>query len=54
MGACFLTTIVTEPIKAVSVGFPALGEDMDVVDAEGNSDRAARSASSSAAGRGPG
>jgi acetyl-CoA synthetase len=39
VGACFLTTIVTEPIKAVSVGFPALGEDMDVVDAEGNSVR---------------
>jgi acetyl-CoA synthetase len=39
VGACFLTTIVTEPIKAVSVGFPAIGEDMDVVDAEGNSVR---------------
>ncbi|HEX3056890.1 MAG TPA: AMP-binding protein [Gaiellaceae bacterium] len=39
VGACFLTTIVTEPVKAVSVGFPALGEDMDVVDAEGNSIR---------------
>jgi len=30
---------VTEPVKAVSVGFPALGEDMDVVDGEGNSIR---------------
>ena len=39
VGACFLTTIVTEPIRAVSVGFPAVGEDMDVVDAEGNSVR---------------
>ncbi|HEY8029679.1 MAG TPA: AMP-binding protein [Gaiellaceae bacterium] len=39
VGACFLTTIVTEPVKAVSVGFPALGEDMDVVDAAGNSIR---------------
>jgi acetyl-CoA synthetase len=39
VGACFLTTIVTEPIKPVSVGFPALGEDMDVVDAGGNSIR---------------
>ena len=39
VGACFLTTIVTEPVKAVSVGFPAVGEDMDVVDAEGNSIR---------------
>jgi acetyl-CoA synthetase len=39
VGACFLTSIVTEPLKPVSVGFPALGEDMDVVDAEGNSIR---------------
>jgi acetyl-CoA synthetase len=39
VGACFLTTIVTEPIKAVSVGFAALGEDMDVVDAAGDSIR---------------
>ncbi|HEY4412969.1 MAG TPA: AMP-binding protein [Gaiellaceae bacterium] len=39
VGACFLTTIVTEPVKAVSVGFPALGEDMDVVDTQGNSVR---------------
>ena len=39
VGACFLTTIITEPVKAVSVGFPALGEDMDVVDADGNSIR---------------
>jgi acetyl-CoA synthetase len=39
VGACFLSTIVTEPVKAVSVGFPALGEDMDVVDAEGSSIR---------------
>ncbi len=35
VGACFLTTVLTEPIKPVAVGFPALGEDMDVVDAEG-------------------
>jgi acetyl-CoA synthetase len=39
VGACFLTAIVTEPVKAVSVGFPALGEDMDVVDAAGDSIR---------------
>ena len=39
VGACFLTTILTEPVKAVSVGFPALGEDMDVFDAAGNSVR---------------
>jgi acetyl-CoA synthetase len=35
VGACFLTTVITEPIKPVALGFPALGLDMDVVDAEG-------------------
>jgi acetyl-CoA synthetase len=35
VGACFLTTVVTEPIKPVALGFPALGQDMDVVDADG-------------------
>jgi acetyl-CoA synthetase len=35
VGACFLTTVTTEPIKPVALGFPALGEDMDVFDAEG-------------------
>lgn len=35
VGACFLTTVVTEPVKPVALGFPALGQDMDVVDAEG-------------------
>ena len=35
VGACFLSTVLTEPVKAVSVGFPALGMDVDVVDAEG-------------------
>jgi acetyl-CoA synthetase len=39
VGACFLTTVLVEPIKPVAVGFPALGEDMDVVDAEGRSIR---------------
>jgi acetyl-CoA synthetase len=39
VGACFLSTVITEPIKAVALGFPALGQDMDVVDAEGNSVR---------------
>jgi acetyl-CoA synthetase len=39
VGACFLTTVITEPLKPVSVGFPALGEDMDVVDADGSSVR---------------
>ena len=32
VGACFLTTVITEPIKPVALGFPALGMDMDVVD----------------------
>ena len=36
VGACFLTTAITEPIKPVALGFPALGQDMDVVDGEGN------------------
>ena len=35
VGACFLSTVLTEPVKPVSVGFPALGMDVDVVDAEG-------------------
>ena len=35
VGACFLTTCVTEPIKPVALGFPALGQDMDVVDSDG-------------------
>ena len=39
VGACFLSTCVTEPIKPVALGFPALGQDMDVVDAEGRSVR---------------
>ena len=36
VGACFLSTCLTEPVKPVALGFPALGSDMDVVDAEGN------------------
>ena len=36
VGACFLSVEVVEPIKECSLGFPALGEDMDVVDTEGN------------------
>ena len=39
VGACFLTTVITEPVKPVALGFPALGQDMDVVDALGNSVR---------------
>jgi acetyl-CoA synthetase len=35
VGACFLATVITEPIKPVALGFPALGQDMDVVDALG-------------------
>jgi acetyl-CoA synthetase len=35
VGACFLTTCTTEPIKPVALGFPALGQAMDVVDADG-------------------
>ncbi|MEX2211948.1 MAG: AMP-binding protein [Gaiellaceae bacterium] len=36
VGACFLSVVVTEPIKECSLGFPALGLDMDVFDQEGN------------------
>jgi acetyl-CoA synthetase len=39
VGACFLTTVIVEPVKAVALGFPVLGQDMDVVDAEGASVR---------------
>jgi acetyl-CoA synthetase len=35
VGACFLTTVLTEPIKPVALGFPALGQDMDIVDSIG-------------------
>jgi acetyl-CoA synthetase len=37
VGACFLSPTPAIPIKACSLGGPALGMDMDVVDAEGNS-----------------
>jgi acetyl-CoA synthetase len=36
VGACFLATCVSEPVKAVALGFPALGQDMDVFGADGN------------------
>jgi acetyl-CoA synthetase len=39
VGACFLTTCVTEPIKPVALGFPALGQDMDVFGPDGKSVR---------------
>ncbi len=35
VGACFLTTVLTEPVKPVALGFPALGCDVDVVDGAG-------------------
>jgi acetyl-CoA synthetase len=37
VGACFLSVAVTEPIKACSLGFPALGQDMDVFGPDGRS-----------------
>jgi acetyl-CoA synthetase len=39
VGACFLSPSHAIPIKACSLGMPALGMAMDVVDAEGNSVR---------------
>jgi acetyl-CoA synthetase len=39
VGACFLSTCLVEPIKPVALGFPALGQDMDVVDEQGRSVR---------------
>jgi acetyl-CoA synthetase len=39
VGACFLSVCIAHPIKPVSLGFPALGEDMDVFDANGRSIR---------------
>jgi acetyl-CoA synthetase len=35
VGACFLATCVTEPVKPVALGFPALGQDMDVFGPDG-------------------
>jgi acetyl-CoA synthetase len=35
VGACFLSTAITEPIKPVALGFPALGADMDVFGPDG-------------------
>jgi acetyl-CoA synthetase len=39
VGACFLSPTVAAPIKSCSLGGPALGMAMDVVDAEGHSVR---------------
>ena len=36
VGACFLSVTMMSPTKPCSVGFPALGEDMDVFDDQGN------------------
>jgi acetyl-CoA synthetase len=41
VGACFLSTCITEPVKPVALGFPALGMDMDVFDADGEPVRGA-------------
>jgi acetyl-CoA synthetase len=35
VGACFLASTPIAPLKACSLGFPALGQDVDVFDAEG-------------------
>jgi len=37
VGACFLSVTVLRPTKPCSVGFPALGEEMDVFDEHGRS-----------------
>ena len=39
VGACFLSVTPVAPIKPVSLGFPALGQAVDVVDPEGRSIR---------------
>ena len=39
VGACFLSVTMMRPTKACSVGFQALGEDMDVLDDRGHSIR---------------
>jgi len=39
VGACFLTTCIVEPIKPVALGFPALGQAMDVVGPDGKAVR---------------
>jgi acetyl-CoA synthetase len=36
VGACFLSVSITAPTKPCSLGFPALGQDMDVFDDAGN------------------
>ncbi|MDP8911328.1 MAG: AMP-binding protein [Actinomycetota bacterium] len=39
VGACFLASTPIAPTKACSLGFPALGQDMDVFDVDGRSIR---------------
>ncbi|MCS7006378.1 MAG: AMP-binding protein [Gaiellaceae bacterium] len=41
VGACFLSVTMLAPTKPCSLGFPALGQDMDVFDEEGRSLRGA-------------
>jgi acetyl-CoA synthetase len=41
VGACFLATCITEPIKPVALGFPALGLDMGVFGPDGKPVRGA-------------
>jgi acetyl-CoA synthetase len=41
VGACFLSVCLTAPTKPVSLGFPALGQDLDVFDPNGRSLRGA-------------
>ena len=54
VGACFLSPVLTEPIKPCSLGFPALGHGHGRRRLATAARCAARSASSSAGGRGPG
>jgi acetyl-CoA synthetase len=35
VGACFLSSCIVEPMKAVALGYPALGADLDVFDENG-------------------
>jgi len=51
VAACFLAATPVLPVKACSLGFPTLGLDMDVLDADGHSTRG-EEASSYAAGLG--
>ena len=52
VGACFITPYPVEEIKVCSLGGPSHGMDVDVFDPRRATRCAARSASSSASGRG--